>query len=164
MSKKLNLTAIKDNNKKYKEKKRVELSDGSHLFIYPHFSKPDMIKVFKIVFDEYNNPENKKLLKDIPAGLWTSFSMVAKFSDLGIPQAGLKNRILAFNELLKFDLYEEILGSFPKESVDKFNEVGENYYSSLNELLTGSMDNLQEVLADKVEELEKEAENEEISE
>lgn len=164
MSKKLNLTAIKDSNKKYKEKKRIELSDGSHLFIYPHFSKPDMLELFRNVFEEYNNLENKKLMKNISMGLWTSFSMVAKFTDLGIPQTGIKNRILAFNELLTYDLYDEILSSFPEESINRFNEVGESYYSALDELLTGTTDNLQQSLVDKMEELEREAKNEEINE
>lgn len=146
MSKKLTLSAIKESNKKYSQKKRVELSDGSHLFIYPHFSQPDQIELIKEIIN--NQAEAKNLgikLEQINYSDWVLFNVVYKFADLGIPK-DLKKKIQCFHELIKYDCYGEIVKAFPLESIQDFQETAVNFQNNLTAVLKNEGIELDEAL------------------
>jgi hypothetical protein len=135
MSKKLTLSGIKESNKKFTQKKRVELSDGSHLFIYPHFSHPDKIDLIKEVMS--NMVEAKELgidLEKLNFSDWTAFNLIYKFADLGIPK-DIKKKIQAFHELIKYDCFGEILNAFPQESIDGFTKTTETFQKNLDAIM-----------------------------
>ena len=135
MSKKLTLTDIKNSNKKFTQKKRVDLSDGSHLFIYPYFSPTSKNELIKEIMTEFTKATELGLdFKKINFADWTAFNLIYKYADLGIPK-DIKKKIIAFHELLNYELFGEILASFPKESIDGFNETVLQVQQNLNAIL-----------------------------
>ena len=135
MSKKLTLSAIKESNKKYTQKKRVELSDGTHLFIYPHFSQPDKIALIKEIMT--NAVEAKEAGIDLDSlnfSDWTAFNLIYKFADLGIPK-DIKKKIQTFHELVKYDYFGEIIEAFPQESIDGFTKTTQTFQKNLDKIM-----------------------------
>ena len=135
MSKKLTLTAIKDSNKKFSQKQRVDLPDGNHAFIFPHFSPTKLMDLIKELLLEYVDQDKNGIKKSgIDFNTWTALSLLYKFADLGIP-SDVKKKIVAFSELIEYDHTGDIMSSFPKESIDKLKTTMENIQKNMDLLI-----------------------------
>ncbi len=162
MSKKLTLTEVRKNNKKYKDKERIELKDGMHVFIYSNFSKKDIRDLLAEIIVEFR--DNPKAFKKINFTDWASFSLLYKFADLGIPSVFSK-KVLAFNDLLTYDYFEDILSAFPEESIKKYEEMMRTLQLNIDKLSEAKeadfIAKINEVLADNVEKANEEEVNQE---
>ncbi|MEM5009244.1 hypothetical protein WKH57_00855 [Niallia taxi] len=132
MSKKLTLSTIKESNKKYSQKKRIDLPDGNHVFIYPDFSPTKTVEFVRELLMEYLNKEDNGLSKTkIDLNSWTVLSLLYKFADLGIP-SDTKKKILAFNELLEYEYTPLIIGGFTTESINKLKATMDNIVKNID--------------------------------
>lgn len=86
---KLTLSHIKEDNKKYNEKQRIELNDHYHTYIYPNFDSARIMKMFKSLIRDFTDIKNKKVLKQNLVQV-TCF-MCIQLSNLVILQNSLKN-------------------------------------------------------------------------
>ena len=134
-SKKLTLTDIKNENKIYEQKKRVELSDNYHVFIYPNFSP---VKIKDLIKELVNDPQRATdaglNFDNINMGDWFLFNVIYKFSDLGIPSE-IKKKIQAFTYLMDSAYYEQIINAFPQESLKKINDAFLRFKENLDLLM-----------------------------
>jgi hypothetical protein len=122
MTKKLTLVDIKNQNKVYEQKQRIELSDEFHLFIYPHFSPTKISELIKeMVTDGQRATEAGIDFDKINMGDWFMFNVIYKFADLGIPSE-IKKKVQAFTYLIDSDFFGKIVESFPQESIKKLEE------------------------------------------
>lgn len=123
MSKKLTLTDIKNENKVYEQKKRIELSDDFHVFIYPHFSPSKIAELIKeMITDPQRATEAGLNFDKINMGDWFLFNIIYKFADLGIPSE-IKKKVQAFTYIIDSMYFEQIINAFPEESIKKVNDA-----------------------------------------
>jgi hypothetical protein len=123
MGKKITLADIKNQNKVYEQKQKVELSDGNYLFIYPNFSPTKMAELIKEVVTEPQLAKDKGIDFDkINTGDWYLFNIICKFSDLVIP-SNIEKKVQAFKELIDWEYFGALIDSFPKESIKKLDEA-----------------------------------------
>ncbi|MCE4051900.1 hypothetical protein [Bacillus sp. Au-Bac7] len=160
MANKLTLTEVKKINKKFDEKKRVELPDGNHVFIYPNFSKKDVMNLLGETFTEF--AENQKAFKKINMTDWATFALLYKFADLGIPSVFSK-KVLAFDELLRYDHYEDIISAYPAESIKLYEEMMKKFQHNMNTLIDSKEEGMLDKLQMRIEKMiEEEEKNEEL--
>jgi hypothetical protein len=123
MSKKLTLADIKNENKVYEQKKRIELSDDFHVFIYPHFSPSKIAELIKeMITDQQRATEAGLNFDKINMGDWFLFNIIYKFADLGIPSE-IKKKVQAFTYIIDSKYFEQIINAFPEESIKKVNDA-----------------------------------------
>lgn len=134
-SKKLTLTDIKNENKVYEQKKRIELSDDFHVFIYPNFSPTKIREVIKEILTDPQRAKDAGLnFDDINMGDWFLFNVIYKFAELGIP-SDIKKKVQAFTYLIDSKYYEQIINAFPKDSIKKINESFLRFKENLDVLI-----------------------------
>jgi hypothetical protein len=131
MAKKITLKHIENENKKYEKKKKVELPNGDYLYIYPNFSNEKIAELINehvsdlISAKEEGIELNEKSMRD-----WGAFNIICKFSELEIPN-DIKLKFQAFEQIIKYDYYTDIIAAFPEESFRKvevaFNNFSENF-------------------------------------
>jgi hypothetical protein len=131
MAKKITLKHIENENKKNEKKKKVELPNGDYLYIYPNFSNEKIAELINehvsdlISAKEEGIELNEKSMRD-----WGAFNIICKFSELEIPN-DIKLKFQAFEQIIKYDYYTDIIAAFPEESFRKvevaFNNFSENF-------------------------------------
>lgn len=122
-SKKLTMTDVKNEVKVFEEKKRVELSDNFHVFIYPHFSNTKIAELIKEMITDNERAEKAGIdFENINSGDWYLFNIIYKFADLAIPSE-IKKKVQAFTYLIESEHFSKIVESFPKESLTKFEQA-----------------------------------------
>jgi hypothetical protein len=135
MAKKLTLKDLKNENKKYEEKKRVMLSDDFYINIYPNFSP---IKINELLKETLTEPYQAKEIginfDKIALNDWLIFNIIAKFSDLGIPD-DIHKKIQVFNDLMNTEYWTSIISAFPEESMQKILEATDKYTTGFNEFI-----------------------------
>lgn len=63
VTQKLTLNHIKEDNKRYNEKQRIELNEQYHTYIYPNFDPTRVSKMIKSLVEDYVEIQTKKKLK-----------------------------------------------------------------------------------------------------
>lgn len=122
MAKKISLVDIKNDNKVYDQKKRIDLSEDEYVVIYPHFSPTKIAELIKeMVTDEQRANGAGIKFDHINMGDWYLFNVVYKFADLGIP-SDIKKKIQAFAHLIDYKHFSKIVDSFPQESMKSLEE------------------------------------------
>ncbi|PLR99647.1 hypothetical protein [Bacillus sp. T33-2] len=122
MSKKLTLNDIKNENKVFSQKKKIELSDDYHVFIYPHFSPTKIAELIKeMVTDKIRAEDAGINFNEIHMADWVLYNIIYKFTDLGIPSE-IKKKVQAFAYLVDSQYFGTIIESFPQESIKKFTD------------------------------------------
>lgn len=149
MSKQLKLVDIKNENKIYNEKKKVELSDKYFVYIYPHFSP---IKITELINEILTDPQRAKEVgidfDKINITDWGLFNIIYKFADLGIPSE-IKKKVQAFSEIMNSEYWTKIIEAFPVESINKFKESLDIISANIEQL--AKKNQVENVLADKNE-------------
>lgn len=122
MSKKIKLSDIKNDNKKFEEKKKVELSDDYYINIYPNFSNDKIAELInETILDPQRAKESGIDFDKIPLADWGLFNIIYKFSDLDIP-SDIKRKVQAFEIVMKSEYWTKIIAAFPEESILKVKE------------------------------------------
>ncbi|MEK4049946.1 hypothetical protein [Bacillus sp. FSL K6-2839] len=120
---KLTLDHIKDGNKKYDEKVKVQLDDKFHVHIYPNFDPVKITQIIKMALKDVVEIEsNKKIKHKLNIVDLLSIYAILTFSDIAdIPQ-GIVSKVNLITELVKSPYFKLISGSFPEESFESINE------------------------------------------
>jgi hypothetical protein len=122
MSKKISLVDIKNENKVYDQKKRIDLSEDAYVVIYPHFSPTKITELIKEMITDQQRAEEVGIKFDqINMSDWFLFNIIYKFADLGIPSE-IKKKVQAFAHLIDYKYFGQIIESFPQESIKSFEE------------------------------------------
>ncbi|MEN7437642.1 hypothetical protein AAGV27_21630 [Bacillus velezensis] len=159
-SKKLNLGLIEESVSKYDKKEKVQLTDDVHVFIYPYFSPSRLSNLFKQILSDQKQAEEKGIdFKKINFVDWIAFSLIKEFADLGIPN-DIKNKVKWFHSLVESEFFPLILSSFPEESIKKLNGATKMLQDSLDKLSNISPEEINDLILNKVEEIENEQEAE----
>lgn len=142
---KLTLDHIKDGNKKYDEKVKVQLDDKFHVHIYPNFDPVKITQMIKMALEDVAEIEsNKKIKHKLNFADLLNLYTILTFSDIAnIPQ-GIATKVNLMTELVKSPYLKIINDSFPKES---FESIDEKLLS-----ITEGMIKTQEALTDKANE------------
>lgn len=131
MAKKITVTDIKNDNKKFTEKKKVILSDEYYVHIYPNFSLEAISELINEIISDPKRAKDEGIdFNKINMGDWSMFNIVYKFSDLGIP-SDIKKKVQVYTELIKSNYWTKIVESFPIESINKVKVSLDNYYDNL---------------------------------
>ncbi|MES9779100.1 hypothetical protein [Bacillus velezensis] len=159
-SKKLNLGLIEESVSKYDKKERVQLTDDVHVFIYPYFSPSRLSNLFKQILSDQKQAEEKGIdFNKINFVDWIAFSLIKEFTDLGIPN-DIKNKIKWFHNLTDSEFFPLIISSFPEESMKKFGEATKMMQENLDKLSSISPEEINDLILNRVEEIENEQEAE----
>lgn len=122
MAKKISLVDIKNDNKAYDQKKRIDLSDEEYVVIYPYFSPSKVAELIKEMITDQQRANGAGIKFDhINMGDWFLFNIVYKFADLGIP-SDIKKKVQAFAHLIDYKHFGKIIDSFPQESMKSLEE------------------------------------------
>ncbi|MCY0089182.1 MULTISPECIES: hypothetical protein [Bacillus amyloliquefaciens group] len=159
-SKKLNLGLIEESVSKYDKKERVQLTDDVHVFIYPYFSPTRLTKMLTELITDPQNAQEKNIdFKSINPVQWGFFSLIKEFTDLSIP-SDIKNKVKWFVKLVDSEFFPLIISSFPEESMKKFGEATKMMQENLDKLSNISPEEINDLILNKVEEIENEQEAE----
>ncbi|WP_144468666.1 hypothetical protein [Bacillus pumilus] len=139
---KLTLDHIKDGNKKYDEKVKVQLDDKFHVHIYPNFDPVKITQMIKMALEDVAEIEsNKKIKHKLNFVDLLNIYTTLTFSDVAnIPQ-GIISKVSLMSELVKSPYFKTINESFPEESI-------ESIYEKLRTMTEGVIAT-QEALVDK---------------
>ncbi|GJI61641.1 MULTISPECIES: hypothetical protein [Bacillus] len=159
-SKKLNLGLIEESVSKYDKKERVQLTDDVHVFIYPYFSPTRLTKMLtELITDQEEAKEAGIKFEDINPVHWGHFSLIKEFTDLGIPN-DIKNKVKWFVKLIDSEYFPMIIKSFPEESIEKLEKAAKMMKMSLDKFSNMSKKEINELILNRVEEIENEQEAE----
>ncbi|MEX5481802.1 hypothetical protein [Bacillus velezensis] len=159
-SKKLNLGLIEESVSKYDKKERVQLTDDVHVFIYPHFSPTRLTKMLtEFITDQEEAKEARIKFEDINPVQWGFFSLIKEFTELGIP-SDIKNKVKWFVKLVDSEFFPLIINSFPEESMKKFGKATKMMQENLDKLSNMSQEEINNLILNKVDEIENEQEAE----
>jgi hypothetical protein len=149
MAKKLTMTDIKNENKKYTEKKKVVLSDEYYVHIYPNFSPESISELInEIISDSQRAKEVGINFDKISTSDWSIFNVIYKFTDLGIP-TDIKRKVQAFTEIMNSEYLVKIIEAFPVESINKVKISLDNYVNSLKLLQNENKFNFESELSEQ---------------
>ncbi|TWL74974.1 hypothetical protein CHCC15315_1913 [Bacillus licheniformis] len=124
---KLTLSHIKEDNKKYNEKQRIELNDQYHTYIYPNFDSSRIMKMFKSLIRDFTDIKNKKGVKtELSPGDLLYVYTIIEFSDIAEFPKKLTDKLKMFEEIAKSDFASKIYESFPKESLQRIDKTALN--------------------------------------
>ncbi|MES9718984.1 hypothetical protein ABWK63_18940, partial [Bacillus safensis] len=123
LEEKLTLDHIKEWNKKYDEKVKVQLDDKFHVHIYPNFDPVKITQIINMALKDVVEIEsNKKIKHKLNIVDLLSIYAILTFSDIAdIPQ-GIVSKVNLITELVKSPYFKLISGSFPEESFESINE------------------------------------------
>ncbi|MCF7618669.1 hypothetical protein L3137_15535 [Bacillus sonorensis] len=154
---KLTLSHIKEDNKKYNEKQRIELNDQYHTYIYPNFDPTRVNKMIKTLIKDYVEIQSKKGVKtDLGAGDLAYLYTVIEFSDIADMPKTLTAKIKMLEEVAKSDHIRTIHEAFPKESLKKVEDAANGFVDFISRTANENADKINEDILKKVEELTKE--------
>lgn len=144
MTKKLTLKDIKNENKKFDEKKKVMLSEEYYINIYPNFSPVKISEHIKEIVTDKEQAEKEGInFDEIPTYDWYLFKIVYKFTDLPIPN-DIKSKVEAFNCIVKSKLFGKIIEAFPKESLQELDQAFLNFNENLKLIIKQNEINIAE--------------------
>ncbi|MEC5219921.1 hypothetical protein [Bacillus atrophaeus] len=159
-SKKLNLALIEESVSKYDKKEKVQLTNDVHVFIYPYFSPTRLTNMLTELISDPQKAEEKNIdFKSINPVQWAFFSLIKEFTDLGIPD-DIKNKVKWYLKLIDSEFFPMIINSFPEESMTKFGEATKMLQENLDKLSNVSLEEVNDLILKKVEDLESEKETE----
>ncbi|MEH7790411.1 hypothetical protein V7358_13570 [Bacillus pumilus] len=158
MSTKLTLDHIKEVNKKYDEKVRVQLDDKFHVHIYPNFDPVKITQMIKMALEDVVEIEsNKKIKHKLNFVDLLNIYTILTFSDVAnIPQ-GIISKVSLMSELVKSPYYKIINDSFPKESFESIDEKLRTMTEGMIKTQEALTDKANEEILKKVEKLTPEA-------
>lgn len=155
---KLTLSHIKEDNKKYNEKQRIELNDQFHTYIYPNFDPARVKKMIISLIEDFTEIANKKGVKtDLSPGDLLYVYTIIEFSDIAEFPKKLSDKLKMFEEVVKSEFAETIYEAFPKESLQKIENRALNFakIAQQSKEVLGSLEANEDILK-KVEELTQE--------
>lgn len=158
MSTKLTLDHIKEVNKKYDEKVKVQLDDKFHVHIYPNFDPVKITQMIKMALEDVVEIEsNKKIKHKLNFVDLLNIYTILTFSDVAnIPQ-GITSKVSLMSELVKSPYYKIINDSFPKESFESIDEKLRTMTEGMIKTQEALTDKANEEILKKVEKLTAEA-------
>ncbi|MGA4713164.1 hypothetical protein [Bacillus safensis] len=158
MSTKLTLDHIKEVNKKYDEKVRVQLDDKFHVHIYPNFDPVKITQMINMALEDVVEIEsNKKIKHKLNFVDLLNIYTILTFSDVAnIPQ-GITSKVSLMSELVKSPYYKIINDSFPKESFETIDEKLRTMTEGMIKTQEALTDKANEEILKKVEKLTPEA-------
>lgn len=126
MSKNLSMTSIKkEHNKQFKETKRVDLSNGSHIDIQLKF-KPTSIQRLLLDFqDILEQLKQKKVDWNVTQNVMFAhyLLLIKHFSSADNIPNDVDQMIIVCEQLHDLGVLEEILSAFPSEELAKVDEL-----------------------------------------
>ncbi|WP_270574327.1 hypothetical protein [Bacillus glycinifermentans] len=154
---KLTLSHIKEDNKKYNDKQRIELNDQFHTYIYPNFDPTRVNKMIKTLIKDYVEIQSEKGVKtDLGAGDLAYLYTVIEFSDICDMPKTLTSKVKMLEEVVKSEHIKTIYEAFPKESLRKVEDAANGFANLLASTADESADKANEDILKKVEELTQE--------
>lgn len=142
MTKKLTLDHIKEGNKKYDEKVKVQLDDKFHIHIYPNFNPVKITQMIKMAFKDSGEIEsNEKIKHKLNFTDLLNIYTIITFSDIAKMPQGIISKVNLMTELVTSPYYKIINDAFPKESFESIDETLRS--------MTEDMIATQEALVDK---------------
>ena len=139
---KLTLDHIKDGNKKYDEKVKVQLDDKFHVHIYPNFDPVKITQMIKMALEDVAEIEsNKKIKHKLNFVDLLNIYTIITFSDIAKMPQGITSKVNLMTELVTSPYYKIINDSFPRESFESIDETLRS--------MTEGMIATQEALVDK---------------
>ncbi|WP_406588961.1 hypothetical protein [Bacillus atrophaeus] len=155
-SKKLSVSAVKALSKDINKKQKVQLNNEYHVYIYPQFGLLKLQKMFENFLKAPMEAQEKGIdMSKISTSEWLSFNIIKEFADLGIPN-DIKKQVEFYYELLNADLLYTIMSAFPKESMEKVENVAVRLQAALDQLGADKFDQAEQLIIDTVAELEEE--------
>ncbi|MFT0857500.1 hypothetical protein VSK97_18035 [Bacillus swezeyi] len=156
-SQKLTLNHIKEGNKKYNEKQKIELNDQYHTYIYPNFDPTRVSNMIKTLIKDYVDIQSKKGVKtDLGAGDLANLYMVIEFSDIADMPKALTAKVKMLEEVAKSEHIKTIYDSFPKESLKKVEDAANGFVDFISSAADKNANKANEDILKKVEELTQE--------
>jgi hypothetical protein len=132
--KKLTLKSIKNENKIYEEKIKINLPNGYYVYIYKSFSP---LKIAELIRETLTDPQKAKEaginFDNISIPDWGLFNIIYKFTDLGIP-SDIKSKVAAYIEIMNSEYWTKIIESFPEESINKIKESLDRFSANFEKL------------------------------
>ncbi|WP_366560099.1 hypothetical protein AB0R69_15450 [Bacillus pumilus] len=155
---KLTLDHIKEGNKKYDEKVKIQLDDNFHVHIYPNFDPVKITQMIKMALEDVAEIEsNKKIKHKLNFVDLINIYTILTFSDVAnIPQ-GITSKVNLISELVKSPYYKTINDSFPKESFQSIDEKLRSMTEGMIATQEALVDKANEEILKKVEKLTAEA-------
>jgi len=138
VAKKLTLSVIEKENKKFLEKQRIEFDNGEYyLMLDKHFSPKKITSLLR----EFN----EKILYIREKGIDPSdfdhvsyfwFLTIKYFTDLGetIPDE-LEQQLFIMDQLLDSNYFSQIIGTFNDEQINTLSDYLSRYVTNMNALL-----------------------------
>ncbi|MCY7479793.1 hypothetical protein [Bacillus safensis] len=152
-TKAVNLTTLGELTKKYDEKKKVQLNEEFHLYIYPEFAPSKIAEVLKeLNTDYFNGGKNGLKIDEIAMTDWLYFLIIKKFTSLKIPNS-LKSKMSAYINLVDSGLMGQIMMSFPEESIQKVLDHIKSVEDAVEQLVDSDLDNKTEQVIKALDEL-----------
>ncbi|WP_342468340.1 hypothetical protein NSS78_08545 [Bacillus sp. FSL W8-0920] len=152
-TKAVNLTTLGELTKKYDEKKKVQLNDEFHLYIYPEFAPSKIAEVLKeLNTDYFNGDKNGLKIDEVAMTDWLYFLIIKKFTNLKIPNS-LKSKMSAYVNLVDSGLMGQIMMSFPEESIQKVFDHIKSVEDAVDQLVESDLDNKTEQVIKALDEL-----------
>ncbi|AVM24322.1 hypothetical protein [Bacillus pumilus] len=155
---KLTLDHIKDGNKKYDEKVRVQLDEKFHVHIYPNFDPTKITQMIKMALEDAAEIEsNKKIKHKLNFVDLLNLYTILTFSDIATIPQGIASKVNLMTELVKSPYYKTINDSFPKESFESIDEKLRSMTEGMIKTQEALTDKANEEILKKVEKLTAEA-------
>ncbi|PRS77196.1 hypothetical protein C6Y03_01045 [Bacillus sp. LNXM65] len=152
-TKAVNLTTLGELTKKYDEKKKVQLNDEFHLYIYPEFAPSKIAEVLKeLNTDYFNGDKNGLKINEIVMTDWLYFLVIKKFTNLKISNS-LKSKMSAYINLVDSGLMGQIMMSFPEESIQKVLDHIKSVEDAVDQFIDSDLDNKTEQVIKALDEL-----------
>lgn len=156
MSRKLTIKAVKDDNKKYAEKKRIDFAGTDYYInIYPYFSPTKIKDMYEDLADTMKKSKEMNIdIKDSYIQEFLLFFVIKHFSDLYTPKK-TKELIQFFIEFINTDYYQLIIKEYNQEEINKvISKLFEVYGTSSDiEKTTKNLKEQIEIIKEKEEEL-----------
>ncbi|MDE1362848.1 hypothetical protein CHCC15325_3132 [Bacillus licheniformis] len=154
VTQKLTLNHIKEDNKRYNEKQRIELNEQYHTYIYPNFDPTRVSKMIKSLVEDYVEIQTKKKIKtDLNAGDLAHLYMIIEFSDIADMPKTLTAKIKMLEEIVRSEHIKTIYEAFPKESLKKVEDAALEFTKFITNASNKNADKINEDILRKVEEL-----------
>ncbi|MGE6627776.1 hypothetical protein [Bacillus pumilus] len=155
---KLTLDHIKDGNKKYDEKVKVQLDDKFHVHIYPNFDPTKITQMIKMALEDATEIEsNKKIKHKLNFVDLLNIYTILTFSDIATIPQGIASKVNLMTELVKSPYYKTINDAFPKESFESIDEKLRSMTEGMIRTQEALTDKANEEILKKVEKLNAEA-------
>lgn len=124
MAKQLNISKVREDNKRYNEKHRIEWDDGEvYLDIWPYLKPEKIDEMFEYMSDMLDKIEKEELDFDVDKYFYDfiMYCIIITFSTFSRP-SGAKSLLQHFIDLINSRFYNDIALEFPQVEVNKVFE------------------------------------------